>query len=108
MVALIRLESVAAASARKPSWAISGARFGEIAENAPTTTPIERKFAKPQNAKGDNRHGFYFQSAARLQVWGEIEVSDKFINRQFLPNQTPGKICITPVNPHHPRQWAST
>ena len=46
MVALIRLESVAAASARKPSWAISGARFGEIAENAPTTTPIEPKLAK--------------------------------------------------------------
>ena len=50
MVALIRLESVAAASARKPSWAISGARFGEIAENAPTTTPIEPKLANPQRA----------------------------------------------------------
>ena len=51
MVALIKLESVAAASARKPSWAISGARCGATAENAPTTTPIEPKLAKPHNAK---------------------------------------------------------
>ena len=28
------------------NWAISGARFGEIAENAPTTTPIEPKLAQ--------------------------------------------------------------
>ena len=40
MVALIKLESVAAASARKPSWAISGARCGATAENAPTISAI--------------------------------------------------------------------
>jgi hypothetical protein len=50
MVALIRLESVAAASARNPNWAISGARRGETAENAPTTTPIEPKLANPHSA----------------------------------------------------------
>ncbi len=31
--------------------AFSGARCGATAENAPTTTPIEPKLAKPHNAK---------------------------------------------------------
>lgn len=51
MVALIKLESVAASNARKASFDKIGLRLGSTTLNAATTIPIELKFAKPHKPK---------------------------------------------------------
>ncbi len=66
MVALIRLEC-RRRQRRKPSWAISGARFGEIAENANDNTD-RTKVCKPTEGERDNGNGLDIQRAARLQI----------------------------------------
>ncbi len=44
----------------------------------------------------------------RLQIGREIEISNKLINRQFLPNQATRKIGITPVHTMIHASGAST
>ena len=50
IVALIRFESVAASTTRRPRRATSARRSGATALKPPVNTAIDAKFAKPHNA----------------------------------------------------------